>query len=1006
MAIDIREKVFETEIEYCLTTFGGYEKGNSSDFDALLGMDAKTVVRFICDTQPKSWESLCKRHGDRVQQDFIKRLSDEIKSRGTLDVLRHGIKDLGVEISLCYFKPANKMNKTTVERYEANILSVMRQVHHSVSKPKDSVDTVLLLNGLPIITMELKNPLTGQTYDNAIKQYEDDRSNKDTLFAFKRGALVHFAVDTEEVYMTTKLAGKSTVFLPFNKGNNNGAGNPVNPDGFRTSYLWEEVLVRDSIVDIIERYLHLSKQEDKKTGKEKESLIFPRYHQLDVVRKLLADAKETGSGKNYLIQHSAGSGKSNSIAWLAHHLSTLHDDTNQVVFNSIVVITDRRVLDRQLQDTIYQFEHVDGVVTKIDEKSSISKSKQLIEALNNNAKIIITTLQTFPFILERVGHSSQKRFAVIVDEAHSSQTGTASEKLKEALAEIEAKGNDEIEEKLHQFAEAEAKVENQLGDSEDEIAREMASHGLQKNLSFFAFTATPKPKTLEIFGVKGSDGLPHAFHVYSMRQAIEEKFILDVLENYTTYRTYFQVGKKISDDPVYGKNKANKALGKFLSLHPHNLAQKTEIIIEHFRSVTRHEIGGKAKAMLVTGSRLHAVRYYFEFLKYIKKMKYTDLGVLVAFSGNVRDNGKDFTEAGLNKFSEGELPERFDSEEYQILLVAEKYQTGFDQPLLHTMYVDKKLSGVKAVQTLSRLNRMCYGKNDTFVLDFANDKEDIFEAFQPYYERTDVDDITDPNLIYDLKNTLDGYRIYAESEVKAFSKVFFKESAKQTALDFGKLSPYLDPAVDRYKALENNEEKKEFKIALRKFTRLYSFICHIIKLGDGALHEFSAYAKCLLRKLPADEQEKTPNLDNDVTLQYYRLQKIFDGKIQLEQEVGVLPGGRHGAGLPIEEEKATLSEVIAKLNERLGTNFTEIDKVIEQFVEDMAKNPEMQLRAKNPMDMFQVAYENNIMDVVIARLQQNQDFCTKYIEDTDFRGEIDKIILPLVHERLASVSLQ
>ena len=1005
MAIDTREKVFETEIEYSLTTFGGYEKGNANDFDAALAMDVKTVLRFIQDTQPKSWENLCKRHGDRVQQNFIKRLADELKNRDTLDVLRHGIKDLGVEVSLCYFKPASEMNKTTVERYNSNILSVMRQVHHSVSKPKDSVDTVLLLNGLPIVTLELKNPLTGQTYTDARQQYENDRSSKDALFAFKRGALVHFALDTEQAYMTTKLNGKGTVFLPFNKGNNGGAGNPVNPNGLRTAYLWEEVLVRDSILDIIERYLHLKKEEDKKTGKLKETLIFPRYHQLDVVRILIADARLNGAGHNYLIQHSAGSGKSNSIAWLAHHLSTLHDSQNKVVFNSIVVITDRRVLDRQLQDIIYQFEHIDGVVVRIDEKSSIPKSKQLTDALNNNAKIIITTLQTFPFVLDKVEHSTEKRFAVIVDEAHSSQTGKASEKLKEALAEIEAKGEDEIEEKLHQFAEAESKAESQSDNREDEIAREMASHGIQKNLSFFAFTATPKQKTLEIFGIRGADGLPHAFHVYSMRQAIEEKFILDVLENYTTYQTYFQVGKKIADDPVYGKNKANKALGKFLSLHPHNLAQKTEIIVEHFRSVTQHEIGGKAKAMLVTGSRLHAVRYYFEFLKYIKKMKYTDLGVLVAFSGIVKDNGNDYTESGLNKFSEGELPDRFECEEYQILLVAEKYQTGFNQPLLHTMYVDKKLSGVKAVQTLSRLNRMCYGKSDTFVLDFANTKEEIFEAFQPYYERTDVDDVTDPNLVYDLKNTLDGYRVYTEAEVRAFANIFFKESAKQTELDFGKLSPYLNPAVDRYNALESDMERKEFKTILRKFTRLYSFISHIIKLEDAELHKFSAYAKCLLRKLPAEGYDQAPHLDNDVTLQYYRLQKIFEGKIQLEKETGVLPGGRHGAGVPPEEEKATLSELIAKLNERLGTNFTEMDKVIEQFVEDMAKNPEMQLRAKNPMDMFRVAYENNIMDVVIARLQQNQEFCTKYIEDGDFRGEIDRIILPLVHERLSEMHI-
>ena len=1004
MAIEIKEKDFESVIEYSLTTSGGYEKGNPTDFDASLAMDVKTVLGFVQTTQPKAWDSLCKRHGDKVQINFIKRLADELKNRGTLDVLRHGIKDLGVEVSLCFFKPASEMNKTTVEHYNGNILTVMRQVHHSVTKPMDSLDTVLLLNGLPIVTLELKNPLTGQTCKNAIYQYQNDRSCKDTIFAFKRGALVHFALDTEQAYMTTRLNGKSTYFLPFNKGDNGGAGNPVNSNGFRTAYLWEEVLTRDSILDIIERFMHLSIEEDKKTGKKKETVIFPRYHQLDVVRKLLTDAKANGSGHNYLIQHSAGSGKSNSIAWLAHHLSTLHDEINRVVFDSIVVITDRRVLDRQLQDTIYQFEHVQGVVVRIEEGTS--KSPQLAKALNTGAKIIITTLQTFPFILDKVKHSADKKYAVIVDEAHSSQTGKASEKLKEALAEIEAKGEDAIEEKLHQFAEEEAKAEKQTDDSEDEIDREMVSHGIQKNMSFFAFTATPKSKTIEMFGTMGEDGLPHAFHVYSMRQAIEEGFIVDVLENYMTYQTYFQIGKKIAEDPLLGKSKGNKALGKFLSLHPHNLAQKTEIIVEHFRSVTQHQIGGRAKAMLVTGSRLHAVRYYFEFKKYIKKMHYTDLGVLVAFSGTVKDNGHDYTEAGLNRFFEGELPDKFEGDEYQILLVAEKYQTGFDQPLLHTMYVDKKLSGVKAVQTLSRLNRTCSGKTDTFVLDFVNSKEDILAAFQPYYERTEIDDVTDPNLVYDVKHTLDDYRIYTEQEIENFAKIFFKASVKQTDLDFGRLSPYLDPAVDRYNALKTDEERKEFKLALRKFTRLYSFICHIVRLEDASLHKFNAYAKCLLRKLPADDKNKTPNLDNDVTLQYYRLQKIFEGKIDLEKGDGTLSGGRHGAGTPQEEEKATLSELIAQLNDRMGTNFTEMDKVIEQFVQDMVKNPEMQLRANNPLDMFRVAYDNNIMDVVIGRLQQNQDFCTKYIEDSTFRTEVDRIILPLVHERLSGQQQQ
>lgn len=727
MAMDTTEKAFEAAIERSLTRFGGYEPCAPAAFDAALALAPGLLFRFMQDTQPKAWASLCKRHGDRVKDQFLKRLAAELKNRGTLDVLRHGVKDLGVEVSLCYFRPASEMNKTLTARYDANILTVMRQVHHSVSRPKDSIDMVLFLNGIPIVTLELKNPLTGQTYQNAIDQYQTDRSSKDPLFAFQRGALVHFAVDTEQAYMTTRLAGKASFFLPFNCGDNGGAGNPVNPNGFRTEYLWTDVLCKDSILDIIERFIHLERTTDQATGKAKENLIFPRYHQLDVVRKLLDDAREHGSGRNYLIQHSAGSGKSNSIAWLAHHLSTLHDAANKPVFHSVIVITDRKILDQQLQETIDQFEHVDGVVVRIEDKGS--KSPQLAKALNAGAKIIVTTLQTFPFVLDKVEGLSDQRFAVIADEAHSSQTGKASDKLKEVLTEVASKDEDDIAETLHQCAEAEAAMEWETEDGEDEIAREMASHGKQKNLSFFAFTATPKPKTLEIFGVQGADGLPHAFHVYSMRQAIEEGFILDVLEHYTTYQSYFQIGKKIKGDPLYSKSKGNQALGKFLSLHPHNLAQKAEVIIEHFRAVTRQEIGGQAKAMLVTGSRLHAVRYYLEVQKYIKKMHYTDLGVLVAFSGTVKDGGQEYTEPKINGFSENALPKKFESNDYQLLLVAEKYQTGFDQPLLHTMYVDKKLSGVKAVQTLSRLNRTCRGKTGTFVLDFANTKEEILASF-------------------------------------------------------------------------------------------------------------------------------------------------------------------------------------------------------------------------------------------------------------------------------------
>lgn len=654
MAIDTKERNFEEEIEYCLTNTGPkatrYISGNPSDYNRKLAMDSKAVIAFIEDTQPDKWEDLCKRHGVNVEESFLKRLNDELNLRGMLDVLRHGVTDLGVSVRLAYFRPGIGINRSLGIQYSKNVLQITRQVKYSLIN-ENSVDSVIFLNGLPIVTIELKNPLTGQTYKNAIAQYQNDRNPREILFSFKKRALVHFAVDTEEAWMTTKLQKLDTFFLPFNRGHNKGAGNPPVENDYRTSYLWKDVFQKDSLLDIIQRFIQIKK--DEETGKEK--LIFPRYHQLDVVRELVKEVYNNGCGNNYLIQHSAGSGKSNSIAWLAHHLSNLHDSENLPIFNSIIVITDRRVLDKQLQRDIFNMEHKDGVVVRIDKNA-----KQLTSALERGDKIIICTLQKFPFVdVQRVA-TAGKRFAIIVDEAHSSQTGKASERLKEVLADISNQGEDAIEKKLHGYALEEAKIEAEELDRDEELAEEIkneiAAHGKQKNLSFFAFTATPKQKTLEIFGTRDKSGKPEPFHLYSMKQAIEEQFIFNVLENYTTYSTYFQLGKRVADDPIYGKGQANKALGKYMSLHPHNLAQKTEVIIEHFRSQVQNRIAGKAKAMLVTGSRLHAVRYYFEFVKYINKMGYKDLGVLVAFSGVVKDN------------ITGEIDEEFRKEVDKILL--------------------------------------------------------------------------------------------------------------------------------------------------------------------------------------------------------------------------------------------------------------------------------------------------------------------------------------------------
>lgn len=993
--MDTSERRFEEEIEYALLK-SGYIKGNPKEYNRELAMDTAEILKFIQATQPHEWELLSRRHGPMVEANFLRRLDNELKRRGMLDVLRHGIDDTGVSFKMSYFKPGSTMNKTAMDLYDKNRLMITRQVHYSLDN-ENSLDTVLFLNGLPIITIELKNPLTGQTYENAINQYKNDRNPREKIFAFKQRALVHFAVDTDEIYMTTELKKQDTFFLPFNKGYENGAGNPPVLGDYKTSYLWNQILQKDSILDIIQRFIQIKKSNNS----TKEMLIFPRFHQLKVVRKLVQDVYENGSGKNYLIQHSAGSGKSNSIAWLAHHLSNLHDKDNKPIFNSIIVITDRRVLDKQLQRDIYNMEHKQGVVTRVDKSA-----KQLTKALENGDKIIICTLQKFPFVdVSRVS-TKNKKFAIIVDEAHSSQTGKSSEKLRETLADIYNQGQDYIEERLQKVAEDEAKyeVENEEEEINEIIAKEMMTHGIQPNLSFFAFTATPKQKTLEIFGTKDENEKPEPFDIYSMKQAIEEGFIFDVLQNYTTYKTYFQLGKKVMDDPEYEKSKANKALGRYMSLHPHNLRQKTEIIIEHFRNNVRHLIGGNAKAMLVTGSRLHAVRYFFEFQKYITEKHYDDLGILVAFSGTVKDSitgeVKEYTEESLNKFPENELPEKFDTQEYQILLVAEKYQTGFDQPLLHTMYVDKKLSGVKAVQTLSRINRMCKGKTDTFVLDFVNEKEEIQKAFQDYYISTSVSETTDPNVIYDIKNFLDSFMIYNDGQINNLAKVFFKLKKTDKQMDLGKLNSFIDPSVEKFKKLEK-QERLDVKNALNKYVRLYSFLTHIISLEDERLHKFYAFGKCLLRKLPKEKGEKFPNINNDVELQYYRIQKQYEGKISLEDEKGILNNSTKGTGLPVEDEKEKISIILKNLNEKWATDFTEIDKVLEQIVEDMAKDEELVIRAKNPLDLFKIVYDERIMGIVLSRMTQNQEFCEKYLEDEDFRKDVDKILLPLVHNKLS-----
>ncbi len=991
---DVKERRFEEDIEAYLLADGGYKRGNPSAFDRKLALDKETFISFIKTSQPKNWERYVKIYGADSERQIVERFCREVKLNGILKILRKGFVDRGITFRAVYWKPETSINETSKKQYEDNILHCTRQLHYSLMN-ENSIDIVLFLNGIPVVTMELKCQFTGQNTANAINQYKFDRASKDAIFEFKNRVLVHFAVDLSNVYMTTKLEGAKTYFLPFNQGSNGagkvgGKGNPINENGYDTSYLWENVLCKDRLLEILHKYIHLEVVKDKKTGEVKsERMIFPRYHQLDVVTKLLADVKEFGAGKNYLIQHSAGSGKSNSIAWLAHRLSGLHDYNDEKIFQSVIIVTDRKVLDSQLQDTVYQFDHVQGVVVKVDKNS-----KQLKDAIENGAGIIITTLQKFPVIYKEV-ESGSKRFAVIIDEAHSSQTGDAAKKLKRALVDTEKL--------LEEYAEFDNEDEAQREEKQDKLIDELAAHGQHKNLSFFAFTATPKDKTLNMFGWRDIEGKYHPFHIYSMRQAIDEGFILDVLQNYTTYKMYYKIIKTIPDDPQLDTAAGVKAIRKYETLHPHNISQKASIVLEHFRNVTRYKIGGKAKAMLVTPSRLHAVRYFHEFKNQIELKGYKDLDVLVAFSGEVTDDGNTYTEEKLNVGKDGEhvkenaLPEVFHSDDFNMLIVAEKYQTGFDEPLLHTMFVDKKLSGVKAVQTLSRLNRTTRGKQDTFILDFVNTDEEIKEAFEPYFEETVLEKETDPNVIYDLKSTLDNFQVYQDLEIEKFAKIFFSND-EQANGDLGKLHGTIRPALDRYDAL-NDEKKDLFKSTLARFNRIYAFITLVCRLFDKEIHKFSVYAKFLYKELPSPGAEKV-FVDDKVRLEYYRLEKEFEGSINLVgTEEGFMPiTGEAGRA---ERKKDPLTAIIDKINKKYGTNFTEMDKVLLQIENDYAAEEKWRSYAQNnDLKTFMLLFTKDFLDMAAKRYDQNNNFFMKMFSEPEMMEEIKNTIGAALYARL------
>lgn len=971
------EKQFESNIEaFLISPTGGYRKATDAGYTLSSGMalDIQTLVEFVKATQPVMWQRFEKQCNSDPYRKFYKCFEDAVQMDGLLSVIRHGFKHRGMDFKVCYFKPESTLNDTAVKRYEQNVCQCIRQWHYS-EQNNNSVDMMLAINGIPVVAIELKNQLTGQTVDNAKLQWQYDRDQREPAFWLNHRILAYFAVDLYEAWMTTELKGTDTCFLPFNQGsggagNDGGAGNPqAEDDHYVTSYIWENVLQKDSLLDIIQKFISFEVKNEKKDGKNvtKKRLIFPRFHQLDVVRKLIADVRENGSGKNYLIQHSAGSGKSNSIAWTAYRLASLHNNDNEPVFTSVVIVTDRRNLDAQLQETITGFDHTLGSVCAINEKKS---SKDLRDALNAGKRIIVTTLQKFPVIYEEVDDTTDKRFAIIVDEAHSSQTGSSAMKLKAALADVS--------DALKEYAELEGKAEDELLDDDDRLVHEMISHGKHKNLSFFAFTATPKGATLEMFGTEWQDGSYHPFHIYSMRQAIEEGFILDVLQNYTTYRTCYQIAKNTKDNPDVPQSKALKTIKKYEELHPYNIQQKSAIIVETFRNVTKQKIKGKGKMMVVTASRLAAVRYYHEIKNYLESNGYYDVEILAAFSGSVKDPDDrkeiEWTESKLNGVNESQTKQVF-HDEGNILIVAEKYQTGFDEPLLHTMIVDKKLRGVKAVQTLSRLNRTHPDKQDTFIIDFVNTKEDILKAFQPFYQETSLSQEINTDLIYRTQKLLRAFKIYDDADIEKVNEIYFDEDKRKANKIQAAITNALLPIQQKYSAL-NQEQRYQFRKLCRTFVKWYGYITQITRMFDKQMHKEYIFCSYLAKVVPADPAMPF-DLGDRVKLEYYNLEKTYEGSIGLEkEEKGVYEPAKLKKPVKMSETLSPLQQVIEKINQQYMGNFTEGDRVVITTLHEKLKNNKKLMKAAKT-DGRQI-FEKNIFPQLFDDAAQEA-----YIESTE-----------------------
>lgn len=972
MAKITSEFAFEAHIEKVLRDKHGFFPATQEEYDKSLCLRPRTVIEFLRATQTQKWAEYRDLIGDKDQaeQNVLRRIKNVIETEGTLHVLRKGFELDGVKFELCFFEPTNPAAEESLKLYTENILHVQRQAKFSVSD-EQSLDMAIFLNGLPIFTVELKNQLTGQSIKDAIGQYMNDRDPKQPLFKFKR-CLAHFAVDNDLVYVATELAGARTIFLPFNQGYDGGAGNPTRGEDYSSGYLWEEVWSKSRILDLLQRFIRVVDELDDKGKKtKKQRQIFPRFHQLTCVRELAAHAKAHGAGRRYLNQHSAGSGKTNCIAWLANTLATLHGADAKPVFSSVIVISDRRVIDRQLQRTLKQVIETPGMLVNIVSDDGMT-SRDLRNALQDGKRIIVTTLQKFGVIADSMGELGGETFAVIVDEAHSSQAGESARAVQRVLTYNKSESDQDEEEKT----------------VEDRITEELARRGPQKNVSYFAFTATPKPETLRLFGTKDPDGTYKPASLYTMRQAIEEGFILDVLKNYTTYDQYWSLLKTVEDDPEVDGGKTKTLLRQFVSRHERTITTKVRIIVDHFQAHVSGKLHGKAKAMVVTASRLHAVRYKLALDKHLQTIG-SPFKALVAFTDTVKDpiDGKEYTEAGMNGFPETATQDRFEADENRILIVASKFQTGFDQPKLLAMYVDKKLSGVTCVQTLSRLNRTCpsLGKDETFVLDFENEAQHIEESFQPFYDRVLLTEDVDPNSLYDIRTALDKFAIHSREQVDAFAQEWFKE--RQT---INKLHGITDPVAKMWMETEDGE-RVDYKSKARDFVKLYSFLSILIPMRDKGLEKLFVFLRFLLPKLPAEKGTLPTEVQGMVNMEKLAVRKNAQQDIGLKRGLTPveLPAFGAGAGLT-EAEQEALSKILEDLNTRFNTSFTPDEIIVLKQLEKKINEDEMlqQQLQNSSRPGLKATFEQVARDAFEDIFNENKKFYVKVSNDQEVAKEL------------------